>query len=141
MFGLNEEFEIPTWNLALDRIQNITHNRNPYISCNIDWEDYFYDFIGVTKKPGEEIQEIVLEFSEDSAPYVKTKPIHTTQRTEEKNGKLIVRIEVIPNYELESQILSYGEIARVLEPVDLKRRIESNLSESLRNYQNNQKRE
>ena len=141
VFGLNEELDIPTWNLALDRIQNISHTRNQYLSCEIDWEDYFFDIIGVTKKPGEEIQEVVLEFSRVSAPYVKTKPLHPTQKIEEIDGKLIVRIKVIPNYELESQILSYGENVEVLEPADLKRRIETKLSESLSNYQSNQIRE
>lgn len=138
VFGLNEELNISTWNLALDRIENVSHLRASYRQCEIDWYDYFYEIIGVTKMPGEEVQEIVLEFSEVSAPYVKTKPIHPTQKTEKKDGKLIVRIKVIPNYELESQILSFGENVKVLAPSDLKKRIETKLSVSLNNYQNNQ---
>ena len=141
VFGLNEKLDIPTWTLALDRVESISQVRGEYRECDIDWHDYFYDIIGVTRIPGNEIQEVVLEFSRVSAPYVKTKPLHPTQKIEEIDGKLIVRIKVIPNYELESQILSYGENVEVLEPADLKRRIETKLSESLSNYQSNQIRE
>lgn len=66
------------------------------------------------------VQKVVLEFSDKSAPYVQTKPLHPTQKTEETDGRLIVKIEVIPNYELESLILSFGENVKVLGPEKLR---------------------
>lgn len=124
VFGLNGEMNIPTWNLALDRIENLSHLRVNYRKCEIDWHDYFYEIIGVTKIPGESSQRILLEFSASSAPYVKTKPLHPTQKLiEEDAEKCIVSIEVIPNYELESVILSFGENVHVIEPIELQKKI------------------
>lgn len=134
VFGLNDELDIETWNMALDRIVSIKQVQGSYKLTDIDWDDYFYDIIGVTKKVGDEVQKIVLEFSQKSAPYVKTKPLHPTQKTEERDGKLIVRIEVIPNYELESLILSFGENVKVLKPEKLKKKIIDRFEKGRGNY-------
>jgi len=133
-FGLNEELDIPTWNLALDRIVSVQQTHKSYQECNIDWEEYFYDIIGVTKKPDEEIQEVVLEFSKTSAPYVQTKPLHPSQKTEQKGDKLLAIIRVIPNYELESLILSFGENVKVLSPIDLKAKIKNRFLKCIEQY-------
>lgn len=51
------------------------------------------------------------------APYVLSKPLHGSQKVILNNeSELIVSIEVIPNYELETLILSYGDRVKVLEP-------------------------
>jgi predicted DNA-binding transcriptional regulator YafY len=73
-------------------------------------------------------------FSKESAPYVQTKPLHPTQKTEEKNEHLIVRIKVMPNYELESLILSFGENVEILKPELLRENIRMRLKNSLNNY-------
>src|SRR6056297_2558084 len=112
--GLNEELDIPTWNLALDRIKSINQTRKAYKPTNIDWNDYFYDIIGVTRFQDKEPETVVLEFAKQVAPYVETKPLHPSQMTEWLDGRLRVFINVIPNYELESLILSFGEKLSVL---------------------------
>lgn len=134
VFGLNEELDIETWNMALDRIISIKQIQGSYKSTNFDWNEYFYDIIGVTKRTDEDVEEVVLEFSQKSAPYVQTKPLHATQKTEEKDSKLIVKIEVIPNYELESLILSFGENVKVLGPEKLKKKIIDRFEKGTGNY-------
>ncbi|MDC3351960.1 WYL domain-containing protein [Crocinitomicaceae bacterium] len=123
VFGLNEEFQNPFWNLALDRIQSIKELQNPYEKSDIDWDDdYFYDIIGVTRIQDTEIQEVVLQFSPELAPYIQTKPIHPTQSKPKflESGEMVVTIKVIPNYELERLILSYGERVKVIAPSSIK---------------------
>jgi predicted DNA-binding transcriptional regulator YafY len=129
VLGLNEERNIPTWNLALDRIESIEQTRKQYKPSDIDWNDYFYDIIGVTRYQDKEPEQVILEYSEDVAPYIETKPLHPSQKSEWLEGKLQVTIEVIPNYELESLILSFGEKVRVLEPEKLKDKINYRYSE------------
>jgi len=130
VFGLNQERDIPTWNLALDRIQSIEQNRGKYIPTNIDWNDYFYDIIGVTKHHDREVEQVMLEFSEEMAPYIKTKPIHPSQKSQWVDDKLRVTIEVIPNYELESVILSFGEKVRIAAPKHLQEKIRNRFTEA-----------
>lgn len=128
VFGLNEEFQNPFWNLALDRIQSINEVQNTYVISDIDWDDdYFYDIIGVTRMQDVEIQEVVLQFSPELAPYVQTKPIHPTQSKPKflESGEMVVTIRVIPNYELERLILSYGERVKVIAPSTIQNSIKS----------------
>ena len=132
VFGLNEELEIPTWNLALDRIESIEITRKEYRQTDIDWNDYFYDIIGVTRYQDKEPEIVVLEFTKDVAPYVQTKPIHPSQKSEWVDGKFRVIIEVVPNYELESLILSFGEYVKVLESEELRNHIRLRLHKCVR---------
>lgn len=128
-FGLNVANNNPYWNLALDRIEDISETNLDYKKSQIDWEDYFYDIIGVTRPEGVEVKEIVLKFSPAIAPYIITKPIHPSQKQKNEPSGLEIRINVIPNYELENLILSFGEDVQVLSPQDFKERIAYRVSQ------------
>jgi len=130
VLGLNEELKKPLWNLALDRIQSINELQYPYKTSDIDWDDdYFYDIIGVTRIQDVDIQEVVLQFSSELAPYIQTKPIHPTQSKPKflESGEMVISIKVIPNYELERLILSYGERVKVISPTSIQESIHSRI--------------
>jgi len=128
-FGLNAANNNPYWNLALDRIEDISETNLDYKKSQIDWEDYFYDIVGVTRPEGVEVKEIVLKFSPAIAPYIITKPIHPSQKQKNEPSGLEIRIDVIPNYELENLILSFGEDVQVISPQDFKERIAYRVSQ------------
>lgn len=112
--------------LALDRIEAFYELDSklfkPYEGINFD--TYFNECIGVTRSEKDRPQKIILKFNIRNAPYVLTKPLHHTQQVinEDENG-LIVRIDVIPNFELEREILGFGENIEVLGPRNLKKAI------------------
>lgn len=133
-FGLNAANQMPTWNLALDRIESVSETPLKYEATDIDWDDYFYDLVGVTRSEGAKLQEIVLNFSPEVAPYVITKPIHPTQIHKNEPTGLEVKIKVIPNIELERLILSFGEQVKVVSPPDFKVRISQRLDSAFRQY-------
>ncbi|WP_031425534.1 helix-turn-helix transcriptional regulator [Flavimarina sp. Hel_I_48] len=133
LFGKSGDFENLT-NLALDRILGITEKTESYIESTVDFQEYFDDFIGVTKEPGD-IQKIKFWASLQQAPYIKTKPLHASQKRIVDDGSgYTFSIEVIPNYELERLILSFGESLKVIEPIGLKEKIKNRLNENLANY-------
>jgi len=123
VFGLNADNQVPNWNLALDRIESMSESALKYKSSETDWEEYFFDLVGVTRPEGVELQEIVLKFSSEVAPYVVTKPIHPSQKHKNDPTGLEVKIKVIPNFELERLILSFGEQVKVIAPEDFRERI------------------
>ena len=127
VFGLNAENQMSNWNLALDRIDSISETSLKYETSDTNWEDYFYDLIGVTRHIDVELQEIVLKFSNEVAPYIITKPIHPSQKHKSGESGLIVRIQVYPNFELEKLVLSFGEQVEVVSPKDFKERIAERL--------------
>jgi predicted DNA-binding transcriptional regulator YafY len=73
--------------------------------------------------------------SDTQTPYVKTKPLHRSQKLKlNDDDSATLTIEVIPNYELEQMILHFGEKYRVLEPEGLRERILSRWKLGLEAY-------
>ncbi len=135
LFGMNEQFNKPNWNLALDRIQAVSETNQTYIPTTIDWREYFYDMVGVTLPENQEVEEVRLKIFPEQAPYVRTKPLHPTQRVTEHDNWLEVKIRVIMNHELENLILSMGERTQVLAPNQLKEKIVERLRRASSHYQ------
>jgi len=133
LFGHNPAIGKSDWNLAIDRILDIEELSINFVeNTEINWAEYFEDFIGVTKTEGEEIQNITLHFYGKTGKYIQTKPIHGSQKDKWLDpNTLEVRIEVIPNYELERLILSYGESVIIKSPNSLREKIKSRIEEAL----------
>ena len=134
VFGLNEEFGQIT-NLALDRIVGIEEIKHDFIPNTIDFSEYFEDVIGVTLDKEAKLEKIQLKVSNDLYPYIQTKPLHGSQKIKEKGvTSVLIEMELIPNYELESLMLSYGEGIEVISPETLRERIRYRVKKSLKNY-------
>lgn len=98
-------------------------------------ENYFKDIIGITLPENGKKQQIVLQFSPEQAPYIITKPIHSSQKLiKETNDGIILSLDLIPNYEFYSLILSFGSSVKIVSPDDLRTRIITNLENSIKNY-------
>lgn len=119
--------------LPVDRIVSIKQQIDvQYEDVDIDFEDYFYDIIGISHIEGHEVQRIYFWSDEESYPYIETKPLHPTQRklnSEEVTSILcstlspfdydkgtFFSIDVAENYELYALILSYGTQIRIVGP-------------------------
>lgn len=125
---------------ALDRMQAIEENLlAEYIEAEVDVIHFFDDVIGVTKTVGQEPVNIILQIDQENMPYVLTKPLHSSQKVLEKdeNG-MTISIDVVVNYELEREIMGFGEHMKVLAPNFLQRRIKKRFEKSLVNYNNNE---
>ncbi len=120
LLGYNTYNNKYDWNLALDRIVEITETKEKYMDNIIDWEEYFEDLIGVTKIKGAEPEEINLVFFNISGKYIESKPIHGSQKSKWLNeNELEVRLKLIINFEFERLILSYADSVKVLYPQKL----------------------
>lgn len=132
LFGKSINYETIT-NLALDRIETITTSNEEYTETDIDFNEHFEDIIGVTIPPGD-VENIILKVDKSIVPYITTKPLHGSQKIKEKEDDFEVHLKLIPNYELETLILSYGENMQVLEPVFLIQKIEDRIVKMKNNY-------
>lgn len=110
-------------NMALDRIEAVELSDMPYIqNIEFDFNEYFEDVIGVTKRYNDKSVHVVLRFSEHRLPYVLSKPIHGSQRDRRKNEG-IIELDVIPNKEFYQKLFSYGVDVEVLEPEFVREKI------------------
>ena len=117
LLGHNQELQcISTF--ALDRIQEIQPTPASYChDATFDTNRYFRDIIGVTIPENGEIMHILLETTPKRGKYLQTKPLHHSQSLLlEEPSRTVFRFTLIPNYECESIILSFGEEVRMLEP-------------------------
>ncbi|MFC6998872.1 WYL domain-containing protein [Rufibacter roseus] len=127
----------PVLTLALDRIIAVEEAQVAYVeNTTIDVSAYFRDVIGVTVNPTEEPQTVELYFNADNAPYVLTKPLHHSQKLLERTGNgIIVQLQVQLNFELEREIMGFGDCVKVLKPERLKRRIQDKMKNAAELYE------
>ena len=129
LFGWYEEWNEIT-NIPLDRIVELKHVSRPYRdNDDVDFNKFFDNVIGVSFPKGAELTEVHLWVDKQQWPYIKTKPLHGSQRIvqEYADGSAEIALEVIPNFELESRILGQGMHVKVLSPETLKDKIKTQL--------------
>jgi predicted DNA-binding transcriptional regulator YafY len=135
VFGLHEELDIPTWNLALDRIVCFEVHSQNYKPNKINWQDYFSEIYGVSKPLNCEEENIELLFSIETSPYIKTKPLHQSQKNYDIEDGVLVKLKLIPNFEFEQLILSYGENVEVIKPLTLREKINQRILKMIKKYE------
>ena len=121
-------------NFALDRIDDFKPMPHiDYIEPDEDLESRFDDIVGVTLFKDKPTEDILLWVNEEGYQYVKTKPLHGSQRDvkgeEDKavrerypalQGGRFFRLQCILNYEIEQLLMSKMNQLVVLEPANLK---------------------
>ena len=121
-------------NFALDRIDDFKPMPHiDYIEPDEDLESRFDDIVGVTLFKDKPTEDILLWVNEEGFQYVKTKPLHGSQRDvkgeEDKTmrekypalqGGRFFRLQCILNYELEQLLMSKMNQLVVIEPTTLK---------------------
>ena len=135
VFGKNDASQF-IMNLALDRITSIEESKNKYLpNKTIDFDEYFEDIIGVTLSNEGKVEKVVIKASNELLPYIKTKPIHGSQKLKEQGlSHTLITLDIIPNYELESLILSFAEGVEVLHPKSLRDKIKKRVELNFSNY-------
>jgi len=129
IFGLNDISD-RLINLALDRFIDVqVKNSNYKPNTTINFNEYFEDIVGVTLPGNSQVQHIIVSVSNRLIPYIETKPLHGSQKIKErKEDYTIISFDLIPNYEFESLLLSYGEGVETIEPLTLRDKIASRVS-------------
>lgn len=126
----------PILTLALDRIHalDISNEAKYHEDKDFNPELYYKDIIGVTVNSNR-LTNVHLFVDRQNAPYVLTKPLHHSQQLVSKSEKGIeIAIKVIPNFELEREILGFGESMEVISPESLRNRIFSRLARATSQY-------
>lgn len=103
LFGYNSKYQSLS-NFALDRIELISESKELYKENNIiDLETYFDDVVGVSVHADKESEKVLLKINIKSWPYIKSKPLHGSQRIIEKTDNYVtIEIDVQINHELKA---------------------------------------
>ena len=116
----NEEPRI----FGLDRISNLTITDRYFIQDPGFYDDIFrvlYDSVGIFAF-GIDSQDVVLHFSPEEAPYIKSLPLHRSQQAvfeSETDGYTVkMHVKITPEF-ISECILRFGDSVRVVSPESL----------------------
>jgi proteasome accessory factor B len=109
--------------LGVDRIEKLDVQRTKFARTGDAVPDFYDHIIGVDATPGK-AERIVLRFDPVEAKYVKSLPLHPTQKVEkEDKGGVTISLFVMPNIELQQALMGWGASVQVLEPKHLAKTI------------------
>jgi predicted DNA-binding transcriptional regulator YafY len=119
---------------GLERITNLKVLTESFKAKMKHPKDAFNDVVGLIYSQST-IENVVLSYTKDQSKYIKTQPIHSSQKVLlEDENEFRIQIRVRPNYELQEQILKQGERVKVIEPEWLKEEVKERLRDALNQY-------
>jgi len=125
----------PIVTFALDRIVSIDYDTSvSYKNNGFNGDDYYKDVIGVTVS-NTRAERVEFWVDKYNAPYVITKPFHSSQRIiEQREDGVVFHILVQINFELERLILGFGDSIKVMRPERLRKRMKQKLEKAVGFY-------
>lgn len=120
---------------ALDRISNVVISQNKFqYPDSYNPEFAFQNSFGIIND-GTPAQKIVLSFTFEQGKYIKSLPMHHSQKIIIDNEKeLQIELFLQPTYDFAMELLSIGKEVKVLEPKELQNKIIRRFEEALERY-------
>ena len=118
---------------GLDRISNlkITDTKFKPVAYNVETE--FQHAFGV--ETYEAAKKVILEFSKQQGNYIKTFPLHKSQRiVKETEDAVSIEIFIHTTNDIKMELLKYGSDVKVLSPISLQNEIKNRISEMSKLY-------
>jgi len=116
---------------SVDRIRGLSLHEERFTPAEVT-EAAFAHSIGVNEGPPEHIE---IAFEPRIAPYVRERRWHASQQhADRKDGGVVLSLDVCNDWALRSWILSFGPLARVLEPAALAAQIKDEVDRASARY-------
>ncbi|MPL55110.1 hypothetical protein SDC9_00577 [bioreactor metagenome] len=129
----NPSFFLKTY--GLDRISDLNISNTSFKRENIDIEKAYKNSFGIISTLGKETQEILLKFDREQANYIKALPLHHSQTIiAENETETIFRVSLVPTYDFQREILSYGKRVQVLAPESFIQELKAEVEIMLKNF-------
>lgn len=126
-----------TKSYGLDRLKNLEITNIKFQPpVNFDVEQKFRYCFGIMSPNEGEPQDIILSFEQVQGNYIKTLPLHETQKiiADNKDG-LIIGLKLFITIDFIMELLSYGDSVKVLEPQSLIEEIKAAHLRSFNQYE------
>ena len=105
---------------SLDRFVDMEELEEHFeIPKGFDAEEYFGNYFGVII--GEEPEDVKIRVVPDQVKYIRTLPMHGSQReTVQEDGSSVFSYHIAPTFDFVQEILSHGADVEVLDPAELR---------------------
>ena len=123
---------------GLDRIENVEVTCETFkLPKDFNAEEYFSAAYGIVVGTGEKPEKIIIRAYEDHKFYLKSLPLHHSQRLIEDVGEYAdFELFLAPTYDFVMKLLQVGSMVEVIEPAHLRRTMKRWISEMHRLYKN-----
>ena len=122
---------------AVDRIYDIELLKDQKFKMVDDFKasEFFENFYGIITNTDAEPIDIRLKLSSGQANYLRSLPLHSTQKEIERSSEYsIFQLHLCPEFDFHQEVLSMGEDIEVLEPLSLREEIAGNIERMLNKY-------
>ncbi|MFD2518349.1 helix-turn-helix transcriptional regulator [Salinimicrobium flavum] len=120
---------------GLDRISELELSHRKFEAIEYDVEKEYRHSFGIINGIDVSPQNIVLSFTPTEGKYVKSLPLHHSQKlVKETTKETVFSYNLIPTYDLRMEILSYGDQVKVIEPESFREEVKKQLEAALKLY-------
>ena len=122
---------------AVDRIYDVEILKDQKFKMMDGFEssEFFRNFYGIIANTDAEPIDIKLKLSAGQANYLRSLPLHSTQKEIERSSEYsIFKMHLCPEFDFQMEVLSMGEDIEVLEPLWLREEIACKIKRMLNKY-------
>ena len=132
----DKDFILKTY--GLDRITNLEIHSSTFVkNNNVNVEDMFINSFGIISTLGQKPTKIILSLIPWQGMYVKSLPIHHSQRILiDNNNELKLELNLVPTYDFYQELLTHNERILSLEPKAVREEYLKFLEVGLNNLRN-----
>lgn len=123
---------------GLDRIESIEVTDQEYkLPEGFSASDYFSNYFGIVTDDRVKPERIVIRSDKDHTPYLKSLPLHHSQRLVEDNGEYAdFELYLAPTYDFIMKLLHSGGMVEVISPSSLRKVMKDWISDMYDHYKN-----
>ncbi|WP_431158133.1 helix-turn-helix transcriptional regulator [Winogradskyella poriferorum] len=118
---------------GLDRVQNLEVIEGGFMFEKIDVKEMFKHSFGIISPNNDKPINIELTFNSFQAKYLKSLPLHHSQKILEEDKDIVVfELFLVPTYDFKMELMSYGSSLLDIKPEGLKNEIVLEIQNSLK---------
>jgi len=121
---------------GLDRISELEITKNKFeLAKNFDANKLFSNCFGIICPEDSKPEEIILSFDSVQGKYIKSFPLHQSQQiVKDDNDEVRIRLKLCITFDFLMELLSYGNLVKVVSPTKLKTKIRKMHFDALKQY-------
>lgn len=123
---------------GLDRIESVEVTEQEYkLPKDFSAADYFANYFGIVTDDRVKPEGIIIRANKDHTPYLKSLPLHHSQRLIEDNGEYAdFELYLAPTYDFIMKLLHVGGMVEVISPSSLRKTMKGWVSDMYELYKN-----
>ncbi len=121
---------------GLDRISGLEITKQKFeLAKNFDANKLFSNCFGIICPEDSKPEEIILSFDSVQGKYIKSFPLHQSQQiVKDDNDEVRIRLKLCITFDFLMELLSYGNLVKVVSPTKLKTKIRKMHFDALKQY-------